>query len=157
MNIRPITLKDANLYIEKHHRHNGATVGCKFSIAVYDGQELAGVAIAGRPVARKMDDGLTLEITRVCTNGKRNACSMLYGACVRIAKAMGYKKVITYTLEKESGASLKASNFQVSSADCGSCKGWNVPSRPREIVQESLFGEKQKYPLEKKIRWEKIL
>ena len=73
--------------------------------------EIVGVAICGRPVSRHLDDGKTLEINRLCTNGYKNACSRLYGACVRITKEMGYKKVITYILESENGASLKASNF----------------------------------------------
>lgn len=112
MHIAPITFREASEYINQHHRHHNATIGCKFCISVVDDDgQLRGVAVCGRPVSRKLDDGLTLEINRVCTDGARNACSMLYGACVRIAKAMGYKKVITYTLQSEDGASLKASNF----------------------------------------------
>lgn len=111
MEIRPISLKTANAYIDSHHRHHRATVGHKFSIGCYDEDNLVGVAICGRPVSRHLDNGLTCEINRLCTDGTRNACSMLYGACCRIAKAMGYKKIITYTLESENGASLKASNF----------------------------------------------
>ena len=112
MHIAPITFREASDYINRYHRHHNATIGCKFCISVVDEDgQLRGVAVCGRPVSRKLDDGLTLEINRVCTDGARNACSMLYGACVRIAKAMGYKKVITYTLQSEDGASLKASNF----------------------------------------------
>lgn len=112
MRIAPITFRAASEYINKYHRHHNATVGCKFCIAVVDecGQ-IHGVAVCGRPVSRHFDDGVTLEINRVCTDGTRNVCSMLYGASCRIAKAMGYQKVITYTLASESGASLKASNF----------------------------------------------
>jgi len=122
-------------------------------VACYDGERLCGVAIAGQPVARKLDDGLTVEIRRVCTDGTKNACSILYGACARVARDMGYKRVITYTLVSENGASLKASGFM----NCGEAGGvsWNMPSRPREIVQVTLFGEERKYPDEKKIRWEK--
>lgn len=154
--IRPITLKTANDYVAAHHRHNQRTTGHKWSVAVYDGETLHGVAIAGQPIARKLDDGLTIEIRRVCTDGTRNACSMLYGACCRVAKAMGYKRVITYTLISEPGASLKASGF----TDCGEAGGvsWNVTSRPRELyeAQTSMFGGTvAKYPLEKKRRWEK--
>ena len=112
MYIKPITFHEASEYINKYHRHHNATVGCKFCISVVDDDgQLHGVAVCGRPVSRRLDDGFTLEINRVCTDGARNACSMLYGACVRIAKDMGYKKVITYTLQSEDGASLKASNF----------------------------------------------
>lgn len=113
MQIRPITFKTASEYVNKHHRHHKASVGCKFCIGVFDGSDLHGVAICGRPVARRLDDGLTCEITRVCTDGTRNACSMLYGACQRIAREMGYDRIITYTLVSEGGASLKASNFHL--------------------------------------------
>lgn len=111
MEIRPITFREANRYVAEHHRHNASVVGCKFAIACYDDNQLCGVAICGRPVSRYLDDGKTLEINRVCTNGTKNACSMLYGASCRVAKEMGYKKVVTYTLESENGSSLKASNF----------------------------------------------
>lgn len=112
MNIRPITFRSACNFIDKHHRHHKPTVGCKFCLGLYDGEKLIGVAVCGRPVSRHLDDGLTCEINRLCTDGTYNACSMLYGACVRVAKAMGYKLVITYILESENGASLKASNFK---------------------------------------------
>ena len=111
LTIRPITLRKANAFVAQHHRHNMPTNGHKWSVACYDGDRLCGVAIAGQPVARKLDDGLTVEIRRVCTDGTRNACSILYGACARVARDMGYKRVITYTLLSESGASLKASGF----------------------------------------------
>ena len=111
MEIRPITFREACDFISNHHRHHKPTVGCKFSVAAYDGEKLVGVAVCGRPVSRHLDDGLTCEINRLCTDGTRNACSMLYGACCRIAKAMGYRSIITYILETENGASLKASNF----------------------------------------------
>lgn len=153
LEIRPITLREANSYVSRFHRHNKPTAGSKFSIGCYDGNNLCGCAIAGRPVARKLDDGLTLEILRVCTDGTFNACSKLYGACARVAKEMGYHRVITYTLVSEPGASLRAAGFK----NCGEAGGlsWDVPSRPREVVQVSLFGEERKYPNEKKIRWEK--
>jgi hypothetical protein len=111
LEIRPIHLSPAREYVKHYHRHNIPPVGGKFAVAVYDGDRLHGVAICGRPTARRLDDGVTLEIYRNCTDGTKNACSKLYGACIRIAKAMGYKKVITYTLESEGGASLRASNF----------------------------------------------
>lgn len=111
MEIRPITLREANAFVEKYHRHNSPTVGGKFAIACFDAERLCGVAICGRPVSRHLDNGLTIEINRVCTDGTRNACSMLYGASCRIAREMGYELAITYTLQSETGASLKASNF----------------------------------------------
>ncbi len=109
--IVPLSLKTANDYVSAHHRHHKAVRGCKFCIGLIFMQQLVGVAICGRPVSRYYDDGKTLEINRLCTNGHKNACSCLYGACCRIAKEMGYKKVITYILESENGASLMASNF----------------------------------------------
>lgn len=113
LEIVPISLKTANTYVTENHRHHKACRGCKFCIGVKsDVGELCGVAICGRPVSRYYDDNLTLEINRLCTNGAKNACSILYGACIRIAKAMGYKRIVTYTLQSENGASLKASNFQ---------------------------------------------
>ena len=111
MEIRPITFKEASDFINKHHRHHKATVGHKFSIGLYDNNKLVGCAVCGRPVSRYLDDWFTCEINRLCTDGTKNACSMLYGACCRVAKEMGYKKIITYILESENGASLKASNF----------------------------------------------
>lgn len=109
--IKPITIKEANSFVEQFHRHNIPTVGGKFAISCYDKDRLCGVAICGRPTARKADNGMTLEIYRNCTDGTKNACSKLYGTCIRIAKEMGYEKVITYILESENGASVKASNF----------------------------------------------
>lgn len=112
MKIVPIGLKAANDYVAIHHRHHKPVRGCKFCVSVEnDSGECCGVAICGRPISRYLDNGTTLEITRVCTNGARNVCSMLYGACIRAARALGYKKVVTYTLLSENGASLKAANF----------------------------------------------
>lgn len=111
LSIKPITLKSANEFVKQYHRHNLPTVGCKFVIACYDNNRLCGVAICGRPTARNADDGKTLEIYRNCTDGTYNACSKLYGACIRISKEMGYEKVITYTLDSENGTSVLASNF----------------------------------------------
>ena len=111
MKIRPITLREANQFVADNHRHHGCVTGCKFALALYESEKLIGVSICGRPVSRHFDDGYTLEINRLCTDGTSNACSMLYGASVRVAKAMGYDKVITYILESENGSSLKASNF----------------------------------------------
>lgn len=112
LKIRPLHLKEANEYVKQYHRHNIPTVGGKFAIGCYSFDKLVGVAICGRPTARKLDNGRTLEIYRNCTDGTPNACSKLYGACVRIAKEMGYQKLITYILESENGASVKASNFK---------------------------------------------
>ena len=141
----PITLRVANDYVNNHHRHHGSVAGCKFAIGANDGTgKLRGVAICGRPVSRYLDDGITLEVNRVCTDGFGNACSFLYGACCRIARNMGYKKVITYTLKSEDGASLKASNF-ICEGEAGG-KNW-TGKRNRG----------QKIPHEMKKRWVKTL
>lgn len=131
MTIVPLTLREANQFVTDKHRHHPAVRGCKFAIGLENEfGELVGSAICGRPVARHLDNGTTLEINRLCTDGTRNACSMLYGACCRVAKAMGYKAVITYILETEDGASLRASNFEyVHTTDGGS---WSRPSRKRD-------------------------
>lgn len=111
LDIVPVPLAEANEYVLEHHRHHKPVTGHKFSIGCTDGERIVGVAIVGRPVSRYLDDGWTLKVTRLCTDGTRNACSMLYAAAWRAARAMGYKKVITYILESENGASLKASGF----------------------------------------------
>ena len=144
MKIRPATLKEANEYVAKFHRHHKPTTGHKFSIKLVDNDgKIVGVAICGRPVSRYLDDGVTLEINRLCTNGERNACSMLYGACVRIAKNMGYDRVITYILASEDGASLKASNFI--------CEG----EAGGEVWTGKRSGRDNGVPKEKKTRWVK--
>lgn len=135
MNIRPITFKQACEFINQNHRHHRATVGCKFCIGLFCGKKLVGVSVCGRPVSRYLDDGLTCEINRLCTDGTKNACSMLYGASCRVAKAMGYAKVITYILESENGASLKASNF-VCEGVAGGTHWTGKRNRGQNIPQE---------------------
>ena len=111
LELRPCDFQTARDFVGEHHRHNKPPIGHKFSIAVYDGNRLCGVAMVGRPIGRYLDDGLTLEVNRCCTDGTKNACSMLYGAAWRAAKALGYKHIITYTRESENGASLRASGW----------------------------------------------
>jgi len=134
--LKPISLKDANAFVTLLHRHHKRTAGHKFSISVWDGEVVRGVCIVGRPVARLLDDGWTLEVNRCCTDGVKNGCSMLYGAARRSAKAMGYKKIITYTLPSEGGVSLRASGW----TDDGAAGGgnWNHGSRRRKdsLMQE---------------------
>ena len=134
MKIKPITFRTACDSIEKHHRHHRATVGCKFCIGAFDGDKLIGVAVCGRPVSRHLDNGEVCEINRLCTDGTYNACSFLYGACCRVAKEMGYRKIITYILESENGASLRASKFICEGKAGGTHwtgkrnKGQNIPN-----------------------------
>ncbi len=144
LEIKPITFRQASNFINQYHRHHKATIGCKFSIGCFDGEKMVGCAVCGRPVSRYYDDGLTCEINRVCTDGTYNACSILYGACCRIAKEMGYRKVIIYTLESESGASLRASNF--------TCEG-----RAGGVKWTGVRDKGQSIPHEMKIRWVKDL
>lgn len=112
LDIVPVSLAEANAFVERNHRHHNKVVGHKFSIGCAKDGEIVGVAIVGRPVSRHLDDGWTLEVNRLCTNGTKNACSMLYAASWRAARAMGYKKVITYILDSEAGTSLKASGWK---------------------------------------------
>lgn len=155
----PMELKDAQAYINRYHRHHQAAHRDKFRIAASEDGRILGVIQVGRPVSRVLDDGQTLEVLRLCSNGDRNVCSFLYSRAARIAKEMGYSKIITYILENESGLSLKASGWICEAENAGGTD-WNVPSRPREVVatQMSLFEEKPKYPINvKKQRWAKIL
>lgn len=108
----PMTLKEANAYVQQYHRHHKPVTGHKFSIGCSDGEKIVGVAIVGRPVSRYLDDGWTLVVNRLCTDGSKNACSMLYAAAWRAARAMGYKKLITYILQSEPGTSLKAAGWK---------------------------------------------
>ena len=156
LQIRPIDLKGARAFVGAHHRHNKPPIGHKFSIACYDGERLCGVVMVGRPISRRLDDGLTLEINRNCTDGTYNACSMLYGAACRAAKALGYKRIVTYTLQSEPGTSLKASGWKIDELQAGG-GSWSVPSRPRELVQTTLIGDEVKYSTDNKVRWVKAL
>ena len=140
MRVTPINLDEANAFVSIFHRHHKPVPGAKFCIAAADGEKVVGVAIVGRPVARHSDNGLTLEINRCCTNGAKNACSLLYGAAWRATKALGYQRLITYTLPDEGGASLRASGWKLVGERGGG--NWNVPSRPRIDTSEMLRGQK---------------
>jgi hypothetical protein len=144
--IVPLTLSEANRYVEMHHRHHGPVVGHKFSLGIIDSSNLIrGIAIVGRPVARMLDDGYTLEVSRVATDGAKDGCSALYGACRRAAFALGYRKLVTYILESERGTSLKAAGWRCLGVAGGG--SWSRESRVRE----------DKHPLQAKIRWEAVL
>lgn len=149
LEIRPITFKQACEFISAHHRHHGPTVGCKFCIGVYSEGKIVGVSVVGRPVSRYLDDGTTCEINRVCTDGTRNACSMLYGASCRVAKEMGYKKIITYILESEKGASLKASGFSFDGIAGGKNwtgsrnRGQDIPAEMKKRYIKNLCEDKK--------------
>lgn len=112
MTIVPLTLREAAAFVLEHHRHSNPPSAMKFAIGLH-ADKLVGVAVTARPSARPLDDGFMLEVTRTCTDGTRNANSMLYGACWRAARAMGYRRGITYTEEGESGASLLACGWRL--------------------------------------------
>ncbi len=138
----PVSLREANAVVERLHRHHKPVRGCKFAIGVAFSGEVVGVAIVGRPVARRLDDGVTLEVNRCATDGTRNACSFLYGRSWRAAQALGYQRLITYTLPGEGGASLRGAGWSlVGEAGGGS---WSRGSRPRVDL----------HPLQIKLKWQ---
>ena len=142
MTLVPLPLDEANAFVKAVHRHHGEVVGHKFSIGASYEDKIVGVVIVGRPVARNRDDGLTLEVTRLATDGTRNACSFLYGAAARAAFALGYRRIGTYILASENGASIKAAGWRCLGERGGG--SWSVPSRSRV----------DKHPLQKKLLFE---
>ncbi len=140
----PTTLRSANAYIAEHHRHHRPARGCISVVSVAEGSRRCGVAVVGRPLARMLQDGFTAEVTRCCTDGTRNACSMLYRAAWRSVKALGYRRLVTYTLLEEGGASLRSAGFtMVGEAGGGR---WHRPRCGRVRADE--------HPTERKLRWE---
>ena len=132
LELAPVSFAEASAYVAAHHRHHRPPVGHKFSVGVADDEgRLRGVVMVGRPVARSYDDGQTLEVTRSCTDGTEHANSMLYGAAWRAAKALGYRRLITYTQDGESGSSLRGAGWRVV-AQRPPRKGWDTPSRRRD-------------------------
>jgi hypothetical protein len=136
--------------VADHHRHNEPSVGHKFSIGLERDGTLVGVVIASRPRARGADDGRTLELIRLTTEGDRNACSRLYSAACRAAFAMGYLRVITYTIETEHGSSLLASGFARDGETAGG--EWQHTTGPRSADMPTLF-DAPKMPTGPKQRW----
>lgn len=143
--VKPISFKAACDYITQTHRHHKPPQGHKFSIGLFQGNDMVGCAVVGRPIARRLDNGWTAEVTRLCTSGVKNGCSMLYAACANASKGMGYKRIVTYILDSETGTSLKASGWVMTAISPG--VSWSVPSRPRD----------DKHPLGEKQRWERQL
>ncbi|HEX3985786.1 MAG TPA: XF1762 family protein [Acidobacteriaceae bacterium] len=144
LRIVPITLREAHAFVAEHHRHHRPAQGGIFAVAVAEGLQVHGVAVVGRPVARRLqEDGFTAEVTRLATDGAKNACSMLYAACWRAARAMGYLRLVTYILRAEPGTSLRASGWQMV-ATTREGAGWSRDARPRVDL----------HPLQAKLRWE---
>lgn len=141
LDVMPTSLEQANAFVGMLHRHHKPVQGHKFSLAVADVErKVRGVVIVGRPVSRHLDDGWTLEVNRCCTDGARNACSMLYGAAWRAAKALGYKRMITYTLPEEGGASMRAAGWRlVRTADTQA--NWKRDGREYD-EKKYIFGAK---------------
>lgn len=155
----PMELKEVNDYVARLHRHHAPVYRDKFRFGVLDDDgNLCGVIQLARPVARNLDDGMTIEVVRCCTDGTPNACSFLYSRGARIAKELGYRKIITYILESEDGASLKASGWHLEAENVGG-GSWDRPSRPRDLVdnQLSFLEQKPKYATEAKKRFAKEL
>lgn len=145
MNAVPLELKQANAFVDRLHRHHDPVYRDKFRVGCEIGGQLAGVVQLARPVSRVLDDGQTIEVVRLCTDGTPNVCSFLYAKAARIAKEMGYSKIITYILDSENGASLKAAGWHKEADTQGG--SWDCPSRPRQTTA----------PTCKKQRWAKRL
>lgn len=148
MKVVPVTLREANDFVEQFHRHSRRTSrdGGKFAIGASDGAQLCGVAIVGRPLARLLNDSVTAEVLRVCVSpiAPRNTCSFLYGRCWRIWQQMGGRRLVTYTLQSESGASLKGAGWKIV-GDLKPRSGWATADREREWYP--IYGQA-------KFRWE---
>lgn len=142
LQLQPVTFREACAFIETYHRHHKPPQGFRFCIAANDGAQVVGVVVVGRPVARHLDDTWTAEVTRLCTDGTPHAASMLYAAAWRAARAMGYRRLITYILKDETGTSLRAAGWRlIGQAGGGS---WSRAERPRVDT----------HPLEQKQLWQ---
>jgi hypothetical protein len=146
MRLIHVELKEANEFVHRFHRHHKPVTGHRFSIGASYCGNIVGVCIVGRPVARKCDQKYTVEVTRLCTDGTKNACSFLYAAAARAAANLGYTKIQTYILDIESGISLKAAGWILEDADCGGGQWKHTDGKPRRTDQ----------PTNKKQRWAKI-
>lgn len=144
LEVRPLTLQQAKDHIAEHHRHHKPPTGHRFSLGAYQDGVLVGVVVVGRPVARAVDQYLVCEVTRLATDGTYNACSILYGAAARAAKAMGFYRIQTYILESEPGTSLKASGWTCDGVVRKDGKGWN-----------NRAGRRTDQPVVTKVRWGK--
>jgi hypothetical protein len=144
LTIQPIIRDEAFAFITRHHRHHPPPVSWKFGCAVNDGEKVVGVVVVGRPVARHLNDGWTAEVTRLCTDGTAHAASKLYAAAWRAARALGYRRLITYTLASESGTSVLAAGWRELYRVKG--QSWHRPGRPRV----------DSHPTEDKKLWEAV-
>lgn len=149
LQVIPLSLREANDFVSNFHRHSGRTSrdGGKFAIGASTGEGLVGVAIVGRPISRLLNDGFTAEVLRVCVSPEapKNTCSFLYGRCWRIWQQMGGKRLVTYTLQSESGASLRGAGWKIAGEVRPKAKGWDMPNRARRW--QPIYGQA-------KFRWE---
>lgn len=137
LTIAPCSNEQAKAYVDEFHRHHGSSVQARFSLAAVDATgRVRGVVMVGRPVARVLDNGWTLEVNRLATDRCENACSALYSAARRVAKEMGYRKLITYIREDEPGTSLRASGWRFE--EVIRARSWNMPGRPRTDKTEII-------------------
>jgi hypothetical protein len=132
MTLVPLERKEVAEFVERLHRHHDPVMRDRYRIGAVEGGVLVGVVQVGNPVARALCDGKTLEVVRLCTDGTKNACSFLYAAAARVAKGLGYSKIITYILSTEDGASLRAAGWKKEADIKG--HSWNTPSRPRQTT-----------------------
>ena len=144
LDVRPMRLAEARAFVAEHHRHHRPPRGHLFSAAATLDNQIVGIVIIGRPVSRNLDNGTTVEITRLCTNGARNACSFLYGLAARAAFTVGYRRAITYTLASECGTSLRAAGWRPVYRVPG--RSWSCKSRPRD----------DNHPIVDKWLWERL-
>lgn len=145
VSVVPLTLTEAKSYVARVHRHHQAPQGGLFAIGAAVGDEIVGCVIVGRAVSRVLDaDPYTCEVTRLASDGSKNACSLLYAAAWRAARAMGYRRLITYTLKTEPGSSLRAVGFKVVGEVTK--RSWDTPSRPRVDKDER----------QERLRWELV-
>lgn len=148
LRIVPISLEQANDFIDRLHRHNDPLPGHRWSIGVEREGQLVGVALVGNPAAPTLQKiPRVIEVRRVCTDGTRNACSMLYGAARRAARAMGFETIFTYTLPSEGGASLRAAGYELDKTDAGGpSRFWkNRPGRTVLPIEDDLVGGKWRW------------
>lgn len=145
MVIKPLTLSQANALVARLHRHHKPTRGHRFSIGAFEGGNCVGAAIVGRPVARLTAQYEVAEVLRLVTDGSKNACSFLYGACARIAKEMGFAKIQTFILDNEPGVTLKAAGWKMDGVSAGG--QWSHTAGPRRTDQPTCA----------KQRWVRVL
>jgi len=154
LSLRPLTLRQANAFVAEHHAHHGPARGCIFCVGCEEGERLCGIAIVGRPVARMLQDGRTLEVTRLCTDRTRHVASKLLAACARAAFAIGVTRIISYVLADELGTCYRAAGWESTGQETGGGH-WGRASRPRREPMADLLGLETKHPEGPKVRWER--